>query len=300
VSGPVAAKVLDAARFAFLRTPRSFQSRVLNATGRQGPWASGTPPVPPPATPGLRTGAPDFVGIGMAKSGTTWWFSLLMGHPEIHVEYDKELDYFNQYFLRRLDAGRCTSADVEAYRAWFPRPEGAITGEWTPNYAFARRLPTVLQAAAPGAKLIVMMRDPVERYRSDLSRQMPTRDRNRLRYRALPNGMYSNVLEPWERAYAPEDILVLQYEACVRDPGEYLARTFRFLGVDDAYRPPGLTARVNASKSKLELDPFIVEQLVRLYAPDVENLVARYPAIELARWEHFAHLADPLVFPAPE
>ena len=111
--------------------------------------------------------------------------------------------------------------------------------------------------------------------------------------------MYSNILQPWEEAYAPEDLLVLQYEACVRSPHEHLAATFRFLGVDDSFRPPGMRASVNASKSKLELDPFIVEQLVRLYSPDVRNLVASRPAIDLSLWEHFAHLADPLVFPAP-
>ena len=101
-------------------------------------------------------------------------------------------------FLRRLDAGKCTLADAEAYTAWFPRPEGTITGEWTPNYAFSHRLPVVLQAVAPRTKLIVMLRDPVERYRSDLSRRMPSRDRRRLRYRALANGMYANILRPWE------------------------------------------------------------------------------------------------------
>jgi hypothetical protein len=247
----------------------------------------------------MRVGAPDFVGIGVAKSGTTWWFSLLMAHPEIHVEYEKEVDFFNLQFERRLEAGECTLEDAEAYRNWFPRPDGAVTGEWTPHYAFNRHLPAVLQAAAPGAKLIVMLRDPVERYRSDLSRSMPARDRRRLRYRGLANGMYSNILQPWERAYASEDLLVLQYEACVRSPDEYLAKTFQFLGVDDSFRPPGLTARVNASKSKLALDPFVVGQLVRLYAPDVLNLVERYPDIDLSLWDHFSHLADSLIFPAP-
>jgi len=299
MSTSIGAQVKDSARWAFLRTPRSFQGRVLHAFGRHGPWEQGRPPLPPPPPTGMRLGTPDFVGIGVAKSGTTWWFSLLMGHPEIHVEYEKEVDFFNLRFEQRLESGQCTLADVEAYQRWFPRPEGTVTGEWTPHYAFNRHLPAVLKVAAPGAKLIVMMRDPVERYRSDLSRTMPTRDRNRLRYRALANGMYSNILLPWERAYAPEDLLVLQYEACVRSPLEYLEQTFRFLGVDDGYRPPGLTARVNASKSKLALDPFVVEQLVRLYAPDVANLVERHPSIDLSLWDHFSHLADPLVFPAP-
>ena len=297
--GEAGSKALHPARYLFLRSPEAFQHRVLAALGKQGTWASGLPPAAPPVPPGMQTGPPEFVGIGMAKSGTTWWFSLLMSHPEIHVEVEKELDFFNLQFLKRLEAGACTLADAEAYQDWFPRPEGTITGEWTPHYAFSPHLPPVVRAAAPGAKLIVMMRDPVERYRSDLSRPMPARSLKRLRYRSLANGMYSNVLRPWEEAYAPDEILVLQYEACVRSPDEHLAATFRFLGVDDTFRPTRTRSAVNASKSKLELDPFIVEQLVRLYSPDVRSLVARYPDIDLSLWPNFAHLLDPPVFPAP-
>ncbi len=283
----------------FLRSPVGFQQRVLRAFNKQMPWESGTPPVAPPVPAGMRTGPPDFVGIGAAKSGTTWWFSLLMSHPEIHVEHDKEINYFNQKFVNRLEAGEVTLSDAESYRDWFPRPEGTITGEWTPHYAFARRLPPVLQAAAPGAKLIVMLRDPVERYRSDLSRPMPARSLERLRYKSLPNSMYTNVLQPWEEAYDPGDLLLLQFEACVRSPDKYLAETFRFLGIDDSFRPPQVRAPVNSSKTKRELSPFVVAQLVRLFTPDVLNLVARRPEIDISLWPNFAHLANPPIFPAP-
>ncbi len=292
-------RILGPARYVFLRTPVPFQNYVLHALGKETPWGSGTPPVPPPAPAGMRTGPPDFVGIGAAKSGTTWWFSLLMSHPEIHVEYDKELNYFNGPFVRRLEAGQVTLADAEAYQNWFPRPEGTITGEWTPHYAFVYRLPPVLKAAAPGAKLVVMLRDPIDRYRSDLSRRMPSRSLKRLRYRSIPNSMYANVLRPWEELYAREELLVLQFEACVRSPHEHLVETFRFLGVDDSFRPPEIRTPVNTSQRKRELEPFVVQELVRLYTPDVLDLVARYPNIDISLWPNFAHLANPPVFPAP-
>jgi len=112
MSTSIGSKLQDSARWAFIRTPRSFQGRVLHALGKEGPWESGSPPLPAPPPPGMRVGPPDFVGIGVAKSGTTWWFSLLMGHPEIHVEYEKEVDYFNLQFTRRLAAGACTLADA--------------------------------------------------------------------------------------------------------------------------------------------------------------------------------------------
>ena len=263
MSTPTGPRARGPARYVFLRTPVPFQRKVLRKLGRRPPWVSGRPPPAPPVPAGMRTGPPDFVGIGAAKSGTTWWFSLLMSHPEIHVEHDKELNYFNEPFLKRVDNGSCTLADAESYQGWFPRPEGTITGEWTPHYALAFRLPPVLRAAAPGAKLLVMLRDPIERYRSDLSRPMPGTARQRLRYRSLPNSMYANLLQPWEEVYAPDEILVLQFEACVRSPDEHLAETFRFLGVDDTFRPPRRRAPVNSSKSKLELDPFVVNQLIR-------------------------------------
>ena len=83
----------------------------------------------------------------------------------------------------------------------------------------------------------------------------------------------------------------------MREPAEYLEKTFRFLGVDDTYRPPELRTRVNASKSKQDLDPFVVEQLVRLYEADVCNLLERYPEFDLSLWETFAYLAGPPPFP---
>jgi hypothetical protein len=89
MSTPVGSRLRSSANYVFLRSPDSFQHRVLRALDKEMPWASGTPPVAPPVPEGMRTGAPDFVGIGAAKSGTTWWFSLLMPHPEIHVEFDK-------------------------------------------------------------------------------------------------------------------------------------------------------------------------------------------------------------------
>jgi Sulfotransferase domain len=296
---PIGGRMLDPVRYVFLRSPTSVQYRVLHVLGREAPWASGAPPVAPPPPADMRTGAPDFVGIGAAKSGTTWWFSLLMSHPEIHVEYDKELNYFNDQFLKRLEAGKVTLADAEAYRDWFPRPEGTITGEWTPHYAFAYRLPPVLRVAAPGAKLLVMLRDPVERYRSDLSRRMPSKALERLRFRSLANSMYANVLQPWEDLYHPDELLVLQFEACVRSPAKHLAETFRFLGVDDTFLPSEIRAPINTSKTKLGLDPFVVQQLVRLYAPDVLRLVGQHPGIDVSLWPNFAHLTSPPAFPAP-
>ena len=146
----------------------------------------------------MTVGPPDFVGIGVSKCGTSWWFNLVLAHPDIHGPIKKELLYFNRIFFERHRHTDCTDEELRAYHEWFPRPPGAKTGEWTPSYVFSYRLPPILRRAAPDAKILVLVRDPVERYQSDISRRMPRRRLRNVRYRGLAHGYYSSILQPWE------------------------------------------------------------------------------------------------------
>jgi hypothetical protein len=239
----------------------------------------------------MTTGPPDFVGVGVPKSGTSWWFSLIEAHPDVAGPPHKELNYFNRIFFERERAGLVTEKDLTAYHAFFPRPAGAKTGEWTPSYLFSYRLPPILRRAAPGAKLLVLLRDPVERYKSDISRRMAARRRRNVRYKGLARGIYTPELAPWEAAYEPDELLLLQYEACAADPARHLADTYRFLGLDDSFRPARLAGLVNETRTKRTVSPGFERLLVELYEPDVVALSRRYPQIDLSRWPNFRHLA---------
>ena len=279
------------ARSGFLALPDNLQAQIRHRTGRFAPWEDGRPPVAPAAPPGTATGPPDFVGVGVSKCGTTWWFSLILAHPDVYGPVKKELLFFNRSFFRHFRDQACPDAELAAYHDWFPRPPGTVTGEWTPSYLFSYRLPPILQRAAPGAKVLILLRDPVERYRSDISRRMPRRRLRKVRYRGLARGFYAAELAPWDDAYRAEDMLVLQYEACTGDPSGQLAATYRFLGLDDTFRPPNLQAAVNQTASKRSVDRGFERMLAELYEPDVVALAARHPEIDLRLWPHFAHLA---------
>jgi hypothetical protein len=288
-------KARDWAIVTFHSLPGPVQREIRRRTHRFGNWEQGEAPRAPACPQGMTTGPPDFVGVGVPKAGTTWWFSLLMAHPDIHVQYDKELMYFNRgYFEMRRKSGPLP-ADLEAYQSWFPRPPGSKTGEWTPNYIYAYKLPAVLKTAAPDCKILILLRDPVERYRSDISRRTSRRRLRLVRYRGMARGFFSPALEPWEAQFSPSEILVLQFEACLRSPAEQLAKTFRFLGVDDAFLPPDVVTPVNKTTTKRVVDTDLEKLLVRLYEPDVVALAARYPQIDLRLWPNFSYLAaDPV------
>ena len=58
------------------------------------------------------TGPPDFIGVGTQRSGTTWWFQTLLGHPQIRPPRGrrKELHFFDRFCAQELQA-----ADIAAY-----------------------------------------------------------------------------------------------------------------------------------------------------------------------------------------
>jgi hypothetical protein len=280
------------ARAAFGVLPDRLQGQILHRTGRFTPWANGHPPQAEPCPAGMSIGPPDFVGIGVPKAGTSWWFSLIQAHPDVASPPVKELNYFNRWFFRQLGAdGEVSDDQLRGYHAFFPRPPGSIIGEWTPSYLFAHRLPPILERAAPQANMLVLLRDPIERYQSDISRRMPSRRLRNVRYKGVARGIYTPELAPWETTYPRHQMLVLQYEACTRDPVAQLAATYRFLGLDDSYRPRQLDARVNETRSKRSVSPGFRDLLVEIYEPDVVTLARRYPEIDLELWPNFSHLA---------
>ena len=97
------------------------------------------------------------------------------------------------------------------------------------------------RSAAPDARLLVLVRDPVERFRSGLAhhRRHAGRITADVHADAVVRGLYGRWLEQWLEHVPRDRILVLQYEQCVADPGGQLERTYRFLGLPP-FSPPAM------------------------------------------------------------
>ena len=239
------------------------------------------------APSGWLAGPPDYVGVGTARSGTSWWDQLINRHPAVvrAPGAPKELHFFDGLWERGLQAG-----DIERYHAHFSRPAGGICGEWTPGYMLHAWAPALLRQAAPDARLLVLLRDPVERFRSGR-----TLAENRFTVgstaRAAANaafnrGLYADQLLRLWQAFPRHQVFVLQYEQCVADPGAQLERTYAFIGLEPRI-PEGidLRQRVNASPgSKVALSAWQTEQLARHYALENERLAGLVPELDLSLW----------------
>lgn len=137
--------------------------------------------------------APTFIGVGMQKSGTRWLYEQLRSHPDLWMPPVKEFHFFDAPFPSdrarqrvskaefRKDAADASFGDrllalptrrhsLETYRSLFEPAAGRITGEITPEYAgLPGRVVRQIADALPGLKVILMVRDPVERAWSALN-----------------------------------------------------------------------------------------------------------------------------------
>jgi Sulfotransferase domain len=238
----------------------------------------------PSLRPGEVTGAPDFIGIGVQKAGTSWWYRLILRHPAASHRADIHKE---RHFFTRFGTESFTPSDVADYHGWFPHAPGTITGEWTPAYFDCPWAPFLAAEAAPKAKLLLILRDPIERFRSGLAHQ--TRHNGdhvgSHQMRAIERSLYADHLRRWQSQFGAEQMLVLQYEACATRPAEELARTYAFLGVDPEFVPPQLRTAINkTTTAKAGLPPDAVIRLREIVGPDVEAVAKLVPSLDLSLW----------------
>lgn len=260
--------------------------------GPFAPWERGFSRLAPPPPPGCRVAPPDFVGIGVQRAGTTWWFELLSAHPGVYhpAGMHKERHFFAPFALEAFDR-----PEVERYHRWFPRPPGTVTGEWTPDYLHQPWVAPLLAAAAPDARLLVMVRDPVERFLSGVAHAelYGGSHLGEVMADALQRGFYAAPLRRFADHFAAERILVLQYERCMADPPGQLERTLRFLGLEMVPTPFSVDARISPTLSaKPQLADDARRRLRDLYAEDVSDLMAGHPDLDVALWPNFANPSD--------
>src|SRR4051812_26335080 len=249
------------------------------------PWDA---PLQVPDCPeGWTTGPPDYVGIGAQRCGTSWWYDSMRRNPGIQRSpLGKEVHYFDRYW--RGDAPDDIAAE---YASLFPRQPGNIVGEWTPRYLADHWAIPLLRRAAPNARLLVMLRDPVARYRSAIARLERKAEERGCRV-LLPQvndanwrGFYFEQMRHLLDLFPRDQVLVLQFERCVADPAGEMERTCRFLGVEPPREfPERLTQHKQADRKTRALPPHVSDELAGRYREDSSRLGELCPEIDLSLW----------------
>jgi hypothetical protein len=272
--------------------PPEQREDLRHRLGHFYPWEAGYDFTPPPSGAGERSGPPDFVGVGVMMAGWRWWYRLIADHPDVWSRPDVPVA---RHYLSHFCTAPFGTNEVQRYHAWFPRREGTVTGEWSASYSAEPWVAPLLARAAPDARLLLMVRDPVERLRLGLAATIDNRGPQvgAQTADAVDRGYYAVQLKRLLEFFPPERVLTLQLEKCRVDPMGEVARTYRFLGLDDSHRPPPPqppptgTAGPTAAE-----DPDTGRRLAELYVTDVAELRSLVPQLDLTLWPHFARLDD--------
>ncbi len=245
---------------------------------------------------------PDFIIIGAQRCGTTSLFRYLEQHPDVAPAAIKEIHYFD--LSHHLGPSW--------YRSFFPsrpclriaasvRRRARITGEASPYYVFHPLVPERVFRTVPGVRLILLLRNPVDRafshYRhavklghedaptfAEALRREPQRlagTEERLRagndtvsfehchFSYLARGIYVDQLDAWRRYFPREQILILKSENFFGDTPGFFRQVLGFLGLAE-WRSPEFAAHNRTSGAGI--DPGLRNELAAFYAPHNQRL----------------------------
>ena len=107
---------------------------------------------------------PDFLVLSAGRCGSTSLFAALCEHPQVLPPSHKETHFFDRNWTRGLDFYRRLFPLQARRRARARRAGGPVlTGEATTYYLLHPAVPARASAAIPDARLVVILRDPVDR-----------------------------------------------------------------------------------------------------------------------------------------
>jgi len=234
---------------------------------------------------------PDFFIVGAPKCGTTALYRCLEEHPDVFVPPTKEIHYFgtdlySPTYLR----------STEKYLNLFAAAQSEKRlGEASVWYLYSKRSAQEIKAFCPDARIIIMLRNPVDMIYSLHSQRLfigsediadfeaaLDAEEDRKSGRRLPKfpylieglfyrevGKYSEQVRRYLTAFTPDPVKIIIFDDFKTKPAEIYCETFEFLEVDSAFEPqirvvnPNKKVRSKALRTFLDNPPTLLKKVGR-------------------------------------
>ncbi|MEQ9549037.1 MAG: sulfotransferase [Coleofasciculus sp. G3-WIS-01] len=195
---------------------------------------------------------PTFLIIGVQKAGTTSIYNYLNQHPQIYMSPVKETNFLEKNWEEIEDQRKAKIDTFEKYCQLFTGVKDEIAiGEASPNYLFHYESSSErIKRYVPNAKLIAVLRNPIDRAYSDylmhirdaIGKGKRTSLSEQIKYRAdksflILKGFYYKHLQHFYEEFDRDKIKVYLYDDLSKDPVEFMQNMYRFVGVDDTFLP---------------------------------------------------------------
>lgn len=250
---------------------------------------------------------PDFLIIGTQRGGTTSLYNYLIERPGVGAAAVKELHYFDKKFHKRPSWYRAHfPTSIQKYYFEITRKQVYVTGEASAYYMFHPHVPKRVAKLLPEVKLIILLRNPVDRAYSQYNFEVAlgretlsfedaiaseeeriSKEKERMladenyvsfdhsRYSYLARGVYVDQLHVWKKYFPGEQFLILRSEDFYADPVTAIEQVSKFLHLSE------LEPRERTRKYKLhnynntpysKMDAATRKRLIEYFEPHNQRL----------------------------
>lgn len=251
---------------------------------------------------------PSFFVIGAYRSGTTALYRLMRQHPQVFLPLEKEPMFFaidGNPDASDVLRSRSVKDRAEYEALYAPAEPGQVCGDISPEYLVNPFVPGRLASEVPDARLVVVLRNPVDRAWSDYL--LHRRDGNETAesfaealdlqaaritggdHRAghyIDTGMYAGQIERWLAHFDRSQLQVHLFEDVMGDTDATLAKVFSHVGVDpdqdiepelpiNASGIPKNKAVATALKARALIRPYVSRSLLEKVRPAWDRVLSR-------------------------
>ncbi len=192
----------------------------------------------------------NFFIVGAQKAGTSWMYACMYEHPEICIP-NKEPHFFSRE--KNLKKG------LNWYLDTYNRCDiNSVKGECSTSYLSALEVPEKLYEHNPNAKIIISLRNPIDRafsqYRNsikagEIDSSVTFKEACKKDSSIVEQGMYYEQVKRYFNTFGKENVLVLIYEDIKEDSSLFITNVFKFLNVDSNFVPSLLNRKVNTART---------------------------------------------------
>jgi hypothetical protein len=196
----------------------------------------------------------DFFIVGAPKAGTTSLYHYLSEHPQVEMSSQKEPDYFSDKAIHEqgMYYGKNRVNTLDKYESLFVQKESVVYGEASVSYLFYDNVTEDIKKYNPNAKIIIMLRNPIERafshylmdyrlglisdsFENIIAKKSKHKNAHLFYQQYIEVGKYAKQIQRYLDFFEKESILFIDYEDFKKNVSKTVGKVYDFLNISTEF-----------------------------------------------------------------
>jgi hypothetical protein len=196
----------------------------------------------------------DFFIVGAPKAGTTSLYHYLSAHPQVEMSRQKETDYFSDKAIHEqgMYYAKNRINTLDKYDSLFVQKESVVYGEASVSYLFYENVAEDIKKYNPNAKIIIMLRDPIERafshylmdyrlglisdsFENVLAKISKHKNAHLFYQQYIEVSKYAKQIQRYLDFFKKENILFIDYEDFKKNVSKTVDQVYNFLNISTEF-----------------------------------------------------------------